>query len=53
MGSVDFAKVFQVDYNERWFSITQSAMQAIFYERADIPQKLKQMENDIKSLRLK
>ncbi len=53
MGSVDFAKVFQVEYNERWYSITQSAMQAIFYQKADIPQKLKQMEDDMKSLRLK
>jgi len=53
MGSVDFAKVFQVDYNERWYSITQSAMQAIFYEKADIAQKLKQMENDIKTLKIK
>jgi multiple sugar transport system substrate-binding protein len=53
MGSVDFAKVFQVDYNERWYSIIQSGMQAIFYEKADIPQKLIQMENDIKSLKIK
>jgi multiple sugar transport system substrate-binding protein len=53
MGSVDFAKVFQVDYNERWYSITQSAMQAIFYEKADISQKIKQMENDIRSLKIK
>ncbi|MGD0584062.1 MAG: ABC transporter substrate-binding protein [Bacteroidales bacterium] len=53
MGSVDFAKVFQVNYNERWYSITQSAMQAIFYEKADITQTLRQMENDIRSLKLK
>jgi len=42
MGSVDFAKVFQVDYNERWYSITQSALQAIFYENADIQKTLQQ-----------
>jgi len=53
MGSVEFAKVFQVDYNERWYTITQSALQAVFYEKADIQQKLQQMENDIKPLRIK
>jgi len=53
MGSVDFVKVFQVNYNERWYTITQSAMQAIFYEKADINKTLIQMEKDIKSLKLK
>ena len=53
MGSVDFARVLQVDYNERWYSIVQSGLQAIFYEKADITQKVQQMEADIKPLRLK
>ncbi|MEI6047433.1 MAG: ABC transporter substrate-binding protein [Bacteroidota bacterium] len=53
MGSVEFAKVFQVDYNERWYTITQSALQAVFYEKADIQKKLQQMENDIRPLRIK
>lgn len=53
MGSVEFAKVFQVDYNERWYSITQSGLQAIFYEQADIKKKLQEMEDDIKPLRIK
>ncbi|MBK9735068.1 MAG: ABC transporter substrate-binding protein [Saprospiraceae bacterium] len=52
MGSVEFAKVFQVDYNERWYSIVQSGMQAIFYEKADIDQTIKQMEDDIKPLKI-
>jgi hypothetical protein len=53
MGSVEFAKVFQVDYNERWYTITQSALQAVFYEKADIQETLEQMESDIKPLQIK
>ncbi len=53
MGSVEFAKVFQVDYNERWYSITQSALQSVFYEQANIRQTLMQMETDIKPLKIK
>ncbi len=53
MGSVEFAKVFQVDYNERWYTITQSALQAVFYEKADIRETLEHMESDIKPLRIK
>ncbi len=52
LGSVEFAKVFQVDYNERWYSIVQSGMQAIFYEKADINQTVAQMEEDIKPLKI-
>jgi multiple sugar transport system substrate-binding protein len=53
MGSAEFARVFQVDYNERWYSVTQSGLQAIFYEKADIKKTIEQMENDIKPLRIK
>ena len=53
LNSAQFARVFQVNYNERWYDIMQAGLQAIFYQNADIDQTLQKVEEDIKPLKLK
>ncbi|MEM6540204.1 MAG: ABC transporter substrate-binding protein [Bacteroidota bacterium] len=43
MKSVDYAKLYKVNMQERWYDESQSAMQGIFYKKKDIGKTLKEL----------
>ncbi len=53
MKSAEYGHVFQVDYNDRWFDVTQAGLQGIFLEGLDIRETLEAIEKEVKPLKLK
>ena len=52
MRSVDYAKLYKVNMQERWYDESQAAMQGIFYKKKDIAATLKELEKNLEKYKL-
>lgn len=52
MKSVDYAKLYKVNMQERWFDESQAAMQGIFYKKKDIAETLKELAKNLEKYKL-
>jgi len=52
MNSVDYAKLFKVNLQERWFDDTQATIQGIFYKDRDIGEALTELSENLEKYKL-
>ena len=52
MKSVDYAKLYKVNMQERWYDESQAAMQGIFYKKKDIAKTLKELAANLEKYKL-
>ncbi len=52
MKSVDYAKLYKVNMQERWFDDSQAAMQGIFYKKKDIAKTLQELAVTLEKYKL-
>jgi multiple sugar transport system substrate-binding protein len=53
MKSAEFAQIFTVAYNDRWFDYMNAGLQSVFYQNAAIEPMLARVEKEIAPLKLK
>ena len=52
MNSVEYAKLYKINMQERWFDESQAAMQGIFYKKNDIGETLKGLAKNLEKYKL-
>lgn len=53
MRSVDYAKLYKVNLQERWYDESQAAMQGIFYKKKDVGETFRELAKTLEKYKLK
>jgi multiple sugar transport system substrate-binding protein len=53
MKSVDYAKLYKINLQERWYDESQAAMQGIFYKKKDVGETFRELAKTLEKYKLK